>query len=43
MAIRPGTIDLFIHQPIEVTSYTQENKEELIRKVRSVIASRLAS
>ncbi|MGB4267859.1 MAG: lysophospholipid acyltransferase family protein [Spirochaetota bacterium] len=41
MAIRPGTIDLFIHQPIEVTSYTQENKEELIRKVRSVIASRL--
>ena len=41
LAIRPGTIDLIIHPPIDVTGYTQENKEELMEKVRNVIASRI--
>ncbi|MEW6528069.1 MAG: lysophospholipid acyltransferase family protein [Spirochaetota bacterium] len=43
MAIRPGTIDLIIHPPIDVTGYTQENKEELMERVRAVIQSKLAS
>jgi len=43
LAIRPGTIHLYIHPPIEVTAYTQQNKEALMQRVRDVIQSKLAS
>ncbi len=43
MAIHPGTIDLIIHPPIDITGYTQKNKEELMERVRAVIQSKLAS
>jgi 1-acyl-sn-glycerol-3-phosphate acyltransferase len=34
----PGTIKVKVHPPIDTRSYTLENKEELIQRVREVIA-----
>ena len=35
--IKPGNVTLSIQKPIDTTSYTRDNKDDLIKTVRSVI------
>lgn len=37
--IRPGNIIVTLHDPIDVSQYTLENRDALIERVRSIIAS----
>ena len=40
-AIHPGTIHIVVHDPIESAGYTLEQRDELLARVRAVIASAL--
>jgi 1-acyl-sn-glycerol-3-phosphate acyltransferase len=35
--IKPGNVTLSIKKPIDTTGYTRDNKDDLIKTVRSVI------
>ncbi|MFO8049994.1 MAG: lysophospholipid acyltransferase family protein [Desulfosudaceae bacterium] len=38
-AIRPGTIEMIIHEPVSLEGYSKDNREELMERVRQTIAS----
>jgi len=37
--VRPGTIELIIHDPVPLDGYSDENREELMARVKDTIAS----
>jgi len=37
LAIKPGKIEMHVHEPIDVSGYTQENIPELMQKTREII------
>ncbi len=42
LRVRPGRVILVIDQPIDVSGYTNENKDELIERVRNIISGNMA-
>ena len=40
--VRPGTIELMIHDPVPLDGYSDENREELITRIKDIVASGLA-
>ncbi len=38
-AVRPGTIELILHAPVFLDGYSQENRQELMDKIRETIES----
>jgi len=41
--VRPGTIELLIHEPVPLDGYSTENREELMQRVTTIIESGLAA
>jgi 1-acyl-sn-glycerol-3-phosphate acyltransferase len=41
--VRPGTIELLIHQPVTLEGYSTENREALMERVKSTIAAGLSA
>ena len=37
-AVRPGTIELILHEPVSLEGYSKENRAELMERVRQTIA-----
>lgn len=37
--VRPGTIELVIHEPVPLDGYSEENREELMDRIKATIAS----
>lgn len=40
--VRPGAIELMVHEPVPLDGYSSENREALMQKIRTVIESGLA-
>ena len=41
--IKPSTVDLYIHKPVETSNLSKEEQDELPKKVKEIIAGKLLS